>query len=198
MDDVQLVALAQGGDRDAFAALVHRHQDGLYTLAYRMLGHREDAADVVQEAFLRAWEKLKTLRQAPFKHWLYRIAVNLCHDQHRARKARGRPADDAEEQVLRLRSLEPGPESVALQQERLRVVADAIAALPQEIRAPLVLRDVNDLSYEQIAQVLEVPVGTVKSRLSRGRLQVHQRILLYPELFDRASGESVGEEARHD
>ncbi len=198
MDDAQLVALAQGGDRDAFAALVRRHQDGLYTLSYRMLGHREDAADVVQEAFLRAWEKLKTLRQAPFKHWLYRIAVNLCHDQHRARKAQGLPPDDPQQQILRLRSADPGPESAALQRERVRVVAEAVAALPEEFRAPLVLRDVRDLSYEHIAEVLEIPVGTVKSRLSRGRLQVHHRLLRYPELFDRAAGDSGSREGRHD
>jgi len=197
MDDAQLVALAQGGDRDAFTALVHRHQDGLFTLAFRMLGHRDDAADVVQEAFLRAWEKLKTLRQAPFKHWVYRIAINLCHDQHRARKARGPQADDAEERIVRLRSSDPDPEAAALQRERMAIVSQAITALPDEFRAPLVLRDVNDLTYEQIAAVLDIPVGTVKSRLSRARLQVHQRLLLYPELFHPATGGTATEVA-HD
>lgn len=197
MDDAQLVALAQGGDRDAFGALVQRHQDGLYTLALRMLGHREDAADVVQEAFLRSWDKIRTLRQAPFKHWLYRIAVNLCRDHQRARKVRGQQPDDAEDQILRLRTADPGPESVALQRERLTVLAKAITSLPEEFRAALVLRDVNDLSYEQVAEILEVPVGTVKSRLSRGRLQVHHHLLLYPELFQSGAADAA-EEVRHD
>jgi len=173
MDDEALLDRARRGDRDAFAELVERHQDGLYTMALRLLGRPEDAADVVQETFLRAYVNLPRLRPASVRAWLFRVAVNAAHDVHR-RTAR-RPVtslEDAEGKILDLPDPALGPEASAEARERAAVVREALLRLPLEYRACVVLRDVNDLSYEEVAEALRVPLGTVKSRLSRARAQV--------------------------
>ena len=170
MDDEGLLDRARGGDRDAFAELVERYQDGLYTMALRLVGRPEDAADVVQETFLRAYVNLPRLRPASVRGWLFRVAVNAGHDVHR--RSRRRPAlamEDVEGKVLDLPDPGLGPEATAEARERAGVVREAILGLPLEYRIAVVLRDVNDLSYEEIAEALRLPLGTVKSRLSRGR-----------------------------
>ena len=170
MDDEGLLDRARGGDRDAFAELVERYQDGLYTMALRLVGRPEDAADVVQETFLRAYVNLPRLRPASVRGWLFRVAVNAGHDIHR--RNRRRPAvamEDVDGKVLDLPDTGLGPEATAEARERASAVREAILGLPLEYRAAVVLRDVNDLSYEEMAEALRLPLGTVKSRLSRGR-----------------------------
>jgi len=170
MDDEALLARSRHGDRDAFAVLVSRYQDELYTMALRMLASPADAADVVQETFLRAYTRLPELRGTSVRGWLYRVAVNCSHDVHR--RVSRRPADpleDAAGNIVDLPDPGLGPEASALQRERLAAVRDALLSVPEVFRAAIVLRDVNDLSYEEIADALRVPVGTVRSRLNRGR-----------------------------
>lgn len=170
MDDEALLERARRGDRDAFGDLVIRHQDGLYTMALRMLGRPHDAADVVQETFLRCYLNLPRLRGATVRAWLYRVAVNAAHDVGRREARRpAEPLEDAQGNVVDLPDPALGPDVVAEQREAARAVTGAILALPEEFRAAVVLRDVNDLSYEEVAAALGVPVGTVKSRISRGR-----------------------------
>ena|SRR5207245_8585373 len=183
-DEAALAGLARQGDREAFTQLVMHYQVPLYNMALRMIGRPEDAADVAQEAFLRAWEKIRTLRNAPFKPWLFQIAVNLCYDHfRRGRRLGSMPEDDEGQKVLPLGSGLPDPEERALARERSRLVAASIASLDHDHRVALVLRDVNGMAYEEIASVLRVPLGTVKSRIARARAQVQERLMVYPELF---------------
>ena len=170
MDDEALLERSRHGDRDAFAALVNRYQDELYTMALRMLARPADAADVVQETFLRAYTRLPELRGASVRGWLYRVAVNCCHDvQRRVVRRPSEPLEDAAGNVVDLPDPGLGPEASALQRERLAAVRDALLTVPIVFRTAVVLRDVNDLSYEEISDALRVPIGTVRSRINRGR-----------------------------
>jgi RNA polymerase sigma-70 factor, ECF subfamily len=183
-DETALVGRARQGDREAFTQLVMNYQVPLYNMALRTIGRPEDAADVTQEAFLRAWEKIRTLRGAPFKPWLFQIAVNLCYDHFRRGRRLGvMPDEEQGEKVVPLGAAVPDPEERALARERHRLVSASIRSLDHDHRVALVLRDVNGMAYEEIAAVLRVPLGTVKSRIARARAQVQERLLLYPELF---------------
>lgn len=170
MDDEALLERSRHGDRDAFAALVNRYQDELYTMALRLIGNPADAADVVQETFLRAYTRVPELRGASVRAWLYRVAVNCSHDvQRRTFRRPADPLEDAEGNIVDLPDPAIGPEAGALLRERVAAVREALQAVPDVFRVAVVLRDVNDLSYEEISEALRVPVGTVRSRLNRGR-----------------------------
>ncbi len=170
MDDEALLDRCRRGDREAFTPLVHRYQDELYTMALRLTGNPADAADVVQETFTRAFRSLPTLRGPTVRAWLFRVAVNCAHDVHRQRSRRpAEPLEDSEGRVLDLPDPGLGPEATALQRERADAVRQALTGLPHDFRVAVVLRDVNQLSYEEMAQALSVPLGTVKSRISRSR-----------------------------
>lgn len=195
MDDSTLVARARQGDQEAFTQLVVQYQVPLYNMALRMVGTRDDAADVAQEAFLRAWEKLRTLRDAPFKSWLFQIAVNLCYDHFRRNRRFGQmPEEDHGEKVIGLGVSTPDPGEQAEIHERSRLVRQSIDALEHDMRAALVLRDVNGMAYEEIASVLRVPLGTVKSRIARARAQVQERLMVYPELFNFSTRKEMADE----
>ncbi len=169
--DGSLVRRSQEGDTAAFGELIRRHQTRVYNLCLRMLGNPEDARDATQDAFVAAMRKLSGFRgDAAFSTWLHRVAVNACYDE--LRRKRRRPmlhvvSDDEDG-----RPPEPGPAA----EDHADAIAgsmDAAAALmmiPEEFRLTLVLADVQDLPYEEIAHILDVPVGTVKSRVHRGRL----------------------------
>jgi RNA polymerase sigma-70 factor (ECF subfamily) len=189
MDDEALLERARRGDRDAFAQIVERHQDGLYTMALRMLGRPEDAADVVQETFLRAYVNLPRLQPASVRGWLFRVAVNASHDvQRRAVRRPADPLEDREGKILDLPDPAMGPEATVEARERARVVRDAVLALPADYRVAVVLRDVNELSYEEMSEALRVPLGTVKSRLSRARAQLAANLRGSTVLFGAAGG----------
>ncbi|HEX6539888.1 MAG TPA: sigma-70 family RNA polymerase sigma factor [Candidatus Dormibacteraeota bacterium] len=170
MDDEALLERARRGDRDAFAAIVTRNQDDLYTMALRMLGSPHDAADVVQETFLRAYTRLPELRGRTLRAWLFRVAINCARDvQRRSTRRPTLPLADSAGNVIELPDPALGPEATAVARQQAAAVRDALLALPEDFRLPVVLRDVNDLSYDEIAEALRIPVGTVKSRLSRAR-----------------------------
>ena len=184
MDDRDLVGRARRGDREAFTQLIVQYQVPLYNMALRMVGGPEDAADIAQEAFLRAWEKIRTLREAPFKSWLFQIAANLCYDHFRRGRRYGTmPEDEQTGKVVGLGIATPDPQERAEANERNRLVRQSIAALEHDMRMAIILRDVNGLSYEEIAGVLRVPLGTVKSRIARARAQVQVSLQRHPELF---------------
>ena len=185
-DDAALVARAREGDREAFTELVMHYQVPLYNMALRMVGSRDDAADIAQEAFLRAWEKLRALKGSPFKPWLFQIAVNLCYDHFRRRKrVATMPEEGQEAHVVSLGLPVPDPAERAEAGERARIVRDSINGLDPDLRTALILRDVNGLAYEEIAAVIGAPLGTVKSRIARARGYVQERLLMFPELFAR-------------
>lgn len=177
-DDHRLIEQALTGDADAFGELVRKYQDRLFNTTVHLLGHREDARDVVQEAFVQAFVKLETFRGgSAFYTWLYRIAFNLAVSHRRRR----RPVASVD-QARQSRGLEPpdpnpGPETNLEQRQQCGEVRSAIARLDEQFRAVIVLRELEGCTYETIAEVLQVPVGTVRSRLHRGRMQLKEELI---------------------
>jgi RNA polymerase sigma-70 factor (ECF subfamily) len=184
MDDRDLVGRARRGDREAFTQLIVQYQVPLYNMALRMVGGPDDAADIVQEAFLRAWEKIRTLRDAPFKSWLFQIAANLCYDHFRRGRRYGTmPEEEQSAKIIGLGVPAPDPQERAEANERNRLLRESIARLEHDMRIAIILRDINGLSYDEIATALRVPLGTVKSRIARARVQVQEYLQRHPELF---------------
>jgi RNA polymerase sigma-70 factor (ECF subfamily) len=172
--DGELIGRFRDGDQSAFEALVVRHQRRVYNLAYRMMGRTEEAKDATQEAFISCYRNVHRFRgEAAFSTWLYRITVNACHDLLRKR---------VPEPVDPLQRLEPLPAPDHAEQAAAALdVQRALLAVPPEFRAVLVMHDVQDLPYDEIARALEVPVGTVKSRLHRGRIALGRALVGEPE-----------------
>jgi RNA polymerase sigma-70 factor (ECF subfamily) len=158
-----LVARFQDGDEAAFVILMQRHERRVYNLAYRMLGGPEDARDATQEAFLSCFRHLPSFRgDAAFSTWLHRIAVNACYDMVRRRK----PAASLEDDLVE-------PPATSDHAERSAAAADiqrALLRIPPEFRVVLILHELQDVPVDDIARMLEIPAGTVKSRLHRGRV----------------------------
>jgi RNA polymerase sigma-70 factor (ECF subfamily) len=167
--DPELIERYLRGDQAAFSTLVRRHERRVYNLCYRMLGREEDARDASQEAFLTALRKLSSFRgEARFTTWLHRVTINACYDVMRRKRREPllEPARDEDQPEP------PGPASPDHADSAVASVdvQRALIRVPQEFRAVLVLHDVHDLSYDDIAETLGIPVGTVKSRLHRGRV----------------------------
>lgn len=189
-DDRQLVALAQNGDPEAFAQLVRHYQKMVYNLALGKTGSHHDAEEVTQTAFLKAWQSIRSFQgKAAFSSWLYRLTVNAAIDLLRQRRAPALSLDDPD--LPPLADEDPGPEEASLAAERRRLLWQAIDRLPEAQRAPLVLREMEGLSYREIAQVLDLEEGTVKSRLARARLLL-RRLLAESGLLRDAAQEPVG------
>jgi RNA polymerase sigma-70 factor (ECF subfamily) len=171
--DAELIAQAQRGDGHAFGMLVTRYQDRIYSTCYRMCSNADDAADLTQTAFVKAFEALPRFEaRANFFTWLYRIAVNLILSERRTRLRRPRLVrdDGADAGVQREPAAPDGdPQQPALTGERRRRVESALQQLDEEFRAAVVLSDIEELDYATISEILGVPVGTVKSRIHRGR-----------------------------
>jgi RNA polymerase sigma-70 factor (ECF subfamily) len=177
-NEAELVTQAQRGDRNAFSELVRIHARGVFNVVYHMCGDALVADDAAQETFIRAWQNLASYRpQTPLRNWLYRIAFNAGMDMLRKEK-RILPQDIDE---MGLADERPGPESVVSQQERTSMVQQAVLALPDASRAVLVLREYEGMSYHEIADALDIPVGTVMSRLNYARKLLKEK--LEPKLF---------------
>ena len=178
----ELIRKAANGDRDAFDQLVERYQTQVYNLCLRMVGVREDALDLAQEAFLRAWKGLPYFQfGASFSTWLYRLTSNVCIDFLRAQKRRSVVSitfldDRDEEKELDLPDPAAGPEDQAIQTERRELITRAMNDLPVEYRQVLSLRVLQDLSYAEIAELLDIKEGTVKSRIARAREQLRKNL----------------------
>ncbi|MBS0207662.1 MAG: sigma-70 family RNA polymerase sigma factor [Planctomycetes bacterium] len=175
MNDDQLIDETLAGRSDAFGELVRKYQDRLYHAMRHVLGSADDALDVVQDAFVQSLVKLETFnRSAAFYTWLFRIALNLALSQRRRR--RPTVSIDALREGLGREPIDdsPAPDHRMTQQQAATAVHQALAALDEDFRIVLVLRDMDDLSYEEISQVLDVPIGTVRSRLHRARLQLRE------------------------
>ena len=202
MSEEQLIRRAQQGDNGAFEELLLLHQKKVYNLCLRMSANPDDALDLSQEAFLRAWRSLGQYQfEASFSTWLFRLTSNICIDFLRRKKRRQETSltesyDDSNEGAeLSVPDAQPGPEQQAMTNETKIELARAMEQLSPEHREILQLRVIEDLQYEQIADILGVRVGTVKSRLARARLAL-RKILKAGNYFDSASSEPVEGEVR--
>lgn len=167
MEDTELVRLCQKGDMDAFEKLFSKHQKQVYNISFRMLGNREDALDLTQEIFVRAYQKINKYNyKSSFSTWLYRIATNLCIDELRKRKNNINPIplDDA----LYMADSNT-PEDIAIMNDRKKQVWDALDSLKEKERAIIILKDIEGLSYNEIAEVFDCSLGRVKSRIHEAR-----------------------------
>ena len=176
--DEELVEACQAGEASAFDVLVARWEDRIRGAAYRFLGSEEEARDVAQEAFLKAYRGLGGFkREARFSSWLYQIATNLCRDRLRRRRTRGTVSLEAlEETGPVIMDPRPGADERLLQLDLGRAVRRAVDALPEEQRVVVILKEYQELTFLEIAQTLDVPLSTVKTRLYRGLGQLRLRL----------------------
>lgn len=186
INEKKLIARATSGDPAAFNSLMQQHEGRMYAVALRMCANREDAQDCLQEAMLRVYRAISGFKgESSFSTWVYRITMNTCLDELRKRKNRQTtsldnlldmgwsPSDDTNV-----------PEKHALRGESRRMLQTAIENLPEDMRSAIVLRDIEGLSYEEIAKALDINIGTIKSRISRGREKLREKLKENSELFD--------------
>lgn len=175
-DEKILIGRVLEGDHEAFAELVKRHETQVYNLCLRMSGNSEDARDLSQEAFLKAWRGLRFYQfESAFSTWLYRLTSNVCIDFLRSRKRRpsvSLTVDEEETVEMEVEDSSPTPEEQVLHREQQYAVAKAMEQLEDEFRQVLTLRVIHDLPYEEIAEIMDMKVGTVKSRLARARMKL--------------------------
>lgn len=186
--DEDLVAKSKKGDIKAFEELVCRYERKIYTIAYRMMGNYDDANDLAQEAFLRAFQAIGGFRQeSSFFTWLSRIVTNACRDE--LRKRYRKPVESLDKEIClgdleikkQIPSSEPGPDEIYEKMELQQELQEIIVTLSPEFRCALVLRDIQGFTYEEIAEELECSLGTVKSRINRARNYVKEKLLSQQE-----------------
>ena len=172
MNEKELLLRLQGGDEAAFESLLRLYEKKIYTLCRRMCGNDEDAQEAAQDAFLSLWRSAKSFRgDASLSTWLYRLATNACIDLlRRNRHIVERVSLDDEETTLELVDAAPLPEQALECKETQKLISEGLAALPEEYRVILLLREAEGLSYAEIAEAMHMELGTVKSRISRGRV----------------------------
>jgi RNA polymerase sigma-70 factor, ECF subfamily len=176
-DDADLIAETLAGQTAAFGKLVEKYQDRLYNTLTHLAGNAEDARDIVQEAFVQAFIKLNTFRgSSAFYTWLYRIAFNISAGWRRKRKPIASIDRNREQLGMEPMDNSLGPVEQLESQERCRQVRQALGQLSDEHRKILVLREIEGCGYETIAEILDLPVGTVRSRLHRARMQLREEL----------------------
>ena len=187
MDEQTIIVSAQEGDVNAYNRLVLAYQSLAYNVAYRILGNADRSADATQDAFMRGYRALGQFRGGSFKTWILRITTNCCYDQLRAQKRRPTtPLDDLvedEEHSSILQDRRESPEDYAERQDLGDLIQRAIGTLPDDQRVVVIMSDVQGLSYEEIAQATSLALGTVKSRLSRGRSKLRTYLIAHKELL---------------
>lgn len=201
--EMRLVKKAKQGDLHAFEELILKHEKIVYNVALRMMSHSEDARDISQEVFLKAYRNIKNFdERSQFSTWLYRITANTCIDEMRKRK--GKQSFSLEEELeneegsMRRQIADEGetPEESLLRQEQKSEILQALDSLSSEHKTAVILRDIKGLSYEEIAELLELSLGTVKSRISRGRSQLKQEFIKLREQKDSFVRHKEGKEGR--
>jgi len=187
LNEDKLIQRAASGDAQAFNELMSIHERRMYAVALKTCNNHEDAQDCLQEAMLRVFRSISSFKgQSSFSTWVYRITMNTCLDELRRRKNRPNtsldssldsgwsPSDDRD-----------GPEKHTIRMVKRQYLLRFIDELPDDMRAAVILRDVEGYAYEDIAKMLNANVGTIKSRISRGREKLREKILSHPELFDK-------------
>ena len=189
MNEEKLISRAAKGDASAFNELLGMHEKKMYAVCLRMCANNEDAQDCLQEAMLRIFRSISGFKgQSSFSTWVYRVTMNTCLDELRKKKNKQSTSLDG--------LLETGwspsndsdtPEHHAIAKEKRVAIRSAISELPDDMRAAVVLRDIQGFSYDEISEILSINVGTIKSRISRGREKLREKIRLKPELFDNGN-----------
>jgi RNA polymerase sigma-70 factor (ECF subfamily) len=182
LPDEELVRLAQADDERAFGELVTRYESKVYSLGIKMLRNPEDAEDVLQDTFLRAYRGLKSFKgNSTFSTWIYRITANSALMRLRKKQLPTVSIEDANEREtpISIPDWAPGPVEQLLTQETRHAMQEAIGALPPEFRQVFVLRDVEGLSNGEVAEILDLSVAAVKSRLHRARLKVRNHLMIF-------------------
>lgn len=183
MTEQELVTRAKAGDDSAFAQLMRANEKRIYNLTLRMTGNPEDAMDLAQEAFLNAWRGLKFFKgDSAFSTWVYRLASNACIDLLRRKKRRqdidlSMPTDEEDDSQPDIPDERFQPEQELERQELRRAVVQGLEQLSDEHRQVLVMRELNGLSYQEIADILDLEPGTVKSRIARARISLRKILL---------------------
>lgn len=185
-----LVIKAKGGDRKAFEEIHRRYEKRIYNAIYQMLGDVEDATDLTQDVFIRIYNGLSDLRaEEAFNSWIYRVAINLCRDHVRKfRRIRldsleqgGRPDEEGAGSAIEIPDWTDNPERIVEREEMQQAVRTAVSALPEHYRSVVILHHLQGMDVTEIAKVVGCRVGTVKSRLSRGRDEIKRRLERYLE-----------------
>ncbi len=183
LDDKDLVARCQQGSRDAFDELIRRYQRRVYTFAYRLTGNADDASDIAADTFVRLYTSIASFRgESSFATWLFRVVTNIYLDSRKRQRVRQTQSLDEmielEESTVQ-RQIEdtgPTPHEVAEDHERTAALQAAITSLPEFQRTMVVMYHVNGMAYEEIAEALDLPIGTVKSRLNRARQALRRKL----------------------
>ena len=192
------IAAAREGDQGAFEELVRLYEKRVLALTLRMCRNPEDAAEAAQEAFLAAWQGLEGFREeSSFSTWLYRLASNACVDLLRREGKRQADASlDDEDLNLDIPASIPSPQEEAERRELREQIEEGLRALPPEYRAALVLREIQQLRYDEIGKALELDIGTVKSRISRGRKKLRSFLLARGNFSPPPPSKETGKEGR--
>lgn len=191
MDETALIQSALKGELDAFNRLILAYQDLAFNVAYRILSDEDLAADAVQNAFISAWKNLSSYRGGSFKAWVMRMVTNGCYDELRRQKRRPttplEPVNHQDEEEMDsphwMASDDPLPETTMEQAELEHALQHCLENLPLDFRTVVVLVDVQGMDYEEVAQAARAPLGTVKSRLARGRLKMRDCLQGFEELL---------------
>jgi RNA polymerase sigma-70 factor, ECF subfamily len=174
----QLIERCLAGDETAWEAIVRQHWRKVFNVAYKFVGKHDEAEDLTQEIFLKIFRSLKTFdRRANFQTWLISVSRNLCIDHYRSvRKERETIARDVDPAQTTPTSSDPGPYVLVERGDRRNLLRQALAELAPTLRSAVLLRDIQELSYQEIAERLSLPEGTVKSRINRGRIELARQI----------------------
>ena len=189
LNEPELIERSRRGDLEAFNTIVAAYQNQVYGLCLRMLGSPQAAEDAAQEAFISAFRNVGRMRGESVRPWLLRIASNSCIDEHRRRRRRPQVSldvasqEDEPERPLEVADPSAGPEQQALRGELREALQAELLSLPSDQRLAVILCDVEGLSYDEIATTMKSSVGTVKSRISRGRARLRESLRARPELF---------------
>jgi RNA polymerase sigma-70 factor (ECF subfamily) len=191
LSETEIIELCKKGDRDAFNTLVEKYQTQVINIAYSMLSNREDALDAAQEVFVKIYKNIGGFKgKSSLSTWIYRIVSNVCNDILRKRRKNTNvisistsAQEDDENKDFDITDTNPTPEELLELSEQQRVVRTAISELSDEYREIVTLCDIEQLSYDEISQILKCPVGTVKSRLNRARSALKKKLIKNRELF---------------
>ena len=190
-EEKALIARCKRGDLDAFNELIKKYEKPVYNFAYRLTGRYDDAQDVAQDAFVRVYNAIGSFRgDASFSTWLFRITTNVFLDERK--KTRAHPTSSLDEYIAteessmarQVEDPSPTPEMLTEGMERSQLLEQAIQSLPEYQRAMVVLYHTEQKSYEEIAEIMDMPIGTVKSRLNRARLALKEKLTPIRELFN--------------